>query len=296
MRCNMRHFANFGIVDNIKNSSTKQRLGAGAGLLGLAAAGSYAGYKALKGEPLDLEQSVRTVGDKASELYGQAKDSVWNAYQKPSLDSYPDYAVLEGVRNNIPQYLQGSGTEELRNGLSNSFGMSRAGESVPSSLKGTIEGVYRNRPNTPRDNLFDAIRYPDLRGQQFAETGERIKTVAGNLGKKGLQLGETFGGYVGSNLKLGAEAAGNTIGRGSWELTKGGINAVGNAGKAVYHGLQPDPYMLQARPEDYLSGKYNLDNLSTQDTLTLYEKMKERGLPDADRMLSRGLKKGFSQQ
>jgi hypothetical protein len=54
--------------------------------------------------------------------------------------------------------------------------------------------------------------------------------------------------------------------------------------------------MLQARPEDYLSGKYNLDNLSTQDTLTLYEKMKERGLPDADRMLSRGLKKGFSQQ
>lgn len=262
----MKHFVNFGIIENIKSSTGKQRVGAGAGLLGLAAAGGYAGYRALKGDSIDLEQGAsylksgaRVATDKASELYGQAKDQVWNAYQKPSLDSYTDYTDLQGVSNNIPQSLQGVGEEKIRDGLSDGFGMMRAGETLPSNLKGTVEGVYRNQPNIPRNNLYDAIRYPDLRGEQLSQTGERLKSVAGNV-------------------------------------AKGTVDNIGKAGRGIYDALKSDPRMLQAQPEDYFSGKYNLDNLSTQDTLTLYGKMKERGLPDADRMLSRVLKKGFLQQ
>lgn len=218
----MRHFANFGIVDNIRNSSGKQRIGAGAGLLGLAAAGGYAGYRALKGDNSDgfdfrgVPQNIESTGK-----------SIVGDWTKDALGT--------------PEENLGKGTDIYQN------------------LKGTVEQVYRSSPNTPRDNIYDAIRYPDLRGQQFAETGERLKTVAGNV-------------------------------------AKGTISNVGNAGRGLYNSLKPDPYMLQARPEEYLSGKYNLDNLSTQDTLTLYEKMKERGLPDSDRMLSKALKKGFSQQ
>lgn len=221
----MKHFVNFGIIENIKSSTGKQRVGAGAGLLGLAAAGGYAGYRALKGDSIDL-------GKATSELYEQAKDGLWNAYQKPSLDSYADYNDLEHIKSNIPQHLQGDGVQNLKEWTEDKFGNPSlsvpqaegmgGGTDIYRNLHGTVDKVYRDRPNTPRDDIYDAIRHPDLRGEQFTQTGERLKTVLGNTGKTfirgGRALGESeinvgnkLGDYVGGSLNLGAETAIDSI-------------------------------------------------------------------------------------
>jgi hypothetical protein len=100
--------------------------------------------------------------------------------------------------------------------------------------------------------IYDAIREPDLRGEQFRQTGGRLGTILGNAGEK-----------------LGGAAKAT--------------------GRAVYDNLQPKSPDLQVPPEDYLSGKYNLDNLSNDDRLLLYEKMKAKGILKADRILTRSL-------
>jgi hypothetical protein len=216
----MRHFADFGIVDNIKNSSTKQRLGAGVGLLGLAAAGGYAGYKKLTGEDdggfsfKDVPQNLKGLGEYP-------------------LDKYKDYY-------GTPEENLGKGTDIYQN------------------LKGTVEQVYRTRPNTPRDNIYDAIRYPDLRGQQFAETGERIKTVASNLGK----------GIAG-----GAK----------------------NTYNFLKDNAKPDfRENFKIRPDEFVSGKYRLDDLPSKDLLQIYKQSK--GLEGSDSILDKAIyrqSKGF---
>lgn len=227
MHYNMIHFVNFGIVKNIKNSSVKQRLGLGAGLLGLAAAGGYAGYRALKGEPLDLggiQASVVTPPEDFDEGGFDFKD--------------------------IPQNLRGGSATPLKEWTEDRFGNPVSsypqaermgmGTDIYQNLRGTVEKVYRDRPNTPRENVYDAIRYPDLRGQQFAETGERIKTVAGNLGK-GIQSG------------------------------------IGNTYNYLKENVRPDfRENFRIKPEEYLSGKYKLDDLSSKDLLNIYKQVQGR--------------------
>lgn len=240
----MRHFVNFtrtssfGIVDNIKNSTGKQRLGAGAGLLGLAAAGGYAGYRALKGEPLDLEgisASVVTPPEDFDEGGFDFKD--------------------------IPQNLKGGSANSLKEWTEDRFGNPVSsypqaegmggGTDIYQNLRGTVEKVYRDRPNTPRDNIYDAIRYRDLRGQQFAETGDRIKTVAGNLGK-GIQSG------------------------------------IGNTYNYLKENARPDfRENFRIKPEEYLSGKYKLDDLSSKDLLNIYKQV--QGREGAETILDRAI-------
>jgi hypothetical protein len=239
----MRHFVNFGVLNNIRNSSGKQRLGTGAGLLGLAA-GGYAAYRGLKDNP---------------DAIGDLKEQYFPSMSSKLEESFDD--SNQGFQ--VPEYLKGGGDATPLNEVTeDKFGMpiSRspnyetlgAGTNISDKLKGTVEQVYRNRPNTPRDNIYDAIREPDLRGEQFRQTGERLGTVLGSAGEK-----------------LGGAAKATGI--------------------AVYDNLKPKPSDLQVRPEDYLSGKYNLDNLSNDDRVLIYEKMNAKGILGADRILTRSL-------
>lgn len=239
----MRHFVNFGVLNNIRNSSGKQRLGTGAGLLGLVA-GGYAAYRGLKDNP-------DAIGDLKEQYFPSMSSKLEESFDNSN----------QGFL--VPEYLRGGGDATPLNEVTeDKFGMpiSRspnyetlgAGTNISDKLKGTVEQVYRNRPNTPRDNIYDAIREPDLRGEQFRQIGGRLDTVLGNAGEK-----------------LGGAAKAT--------------------GRAVYDTLKPKYPDLQVPPEDYLSGKYNLDNLSSDDRLSMYEKMKSKGVLDAERILTRGV-------
>lgn len=130
--------AEFGVIDAIRGSSVKQRLGVGAGLAGLAGGGLLA-YKALRGETPDIDfeglrQQAEGYGSQAKE-YGlksgkYLRDKVSERLPLP-LQWYDDYQSPV----NIPQSLTGEevGYSPRSIGSYNDY---QAPTAIPQSLTG----------------------------------------------------------------------------------------------------------------------------------------------------------------